>query len=105
MKIINFAEQDTIVNRFMSELRDVNVQQDRMRFRRNLERIGEVMAYEISKTLAYHPQTVETPLGKATGSRKSRTGHHPACRHSLPPRIPTLHGQCRERLCIGIQAI
>lgn len=66
MRIVNFAEQDTIVNRFMSELRDVTVQQDRMRFRRNLERIGEIMAYEISKTLAYHPQTVETPLGKAT---------------------------------------
>lgn len=66
MRIVNFAEQDTIVNRFMSELRDVTVQQDRMRFRRNLERIGEIMAYEISKTLAYRSQTVETPLGKAT---------------------------------------
>lgn len=66
MKIVNFAEQDTIVNRFMSELRDVTVQQDRMRFRRNLERIGEIMAYEISKTLAYQPQTVDTPLGTTT---------------------------------------
>lgn len=66
MRIVNFAEQDTIVNRFMSELRDVTVQQDRMRFRRNLERIGEIIAYEISKTLAYRSQTVETPLGKAT---------------------------------------
>ena len=66
MKIINFAEQDTIVNRFMSELRDVNVQQDRMRFRRNLERKGKVMAHEISKTPAHHPQMDEPPLGKAT---------------------------------------
>ena len=51
MKIINFAEQNSIINQFMSELRDVNVQQDRMRFRRNLERIGEIMSYEISRTL------------------------------------------------------
>jgi uracil phosphoribosyltransferase len=47
-------------------MRDVRVQGDRMRFRRNLERCGEVMAYEISKTLAYTPHTVETPLGEAT---------------------------------------
>ena len=51
MKVINFAEQQTVVNRYMSELRDVCIQKDRARFRRNLERIGEVMAYEISKTM------------------------------------------------------
>ena len=63
MKIINFAEQNSIINQFMSELRDVNVQQDRMRFRRNLERIGEIMSYEISRTLNYTTQEVTTPLG------------------------------------------
>lgn len=65
MKIINFAEQNSIVNQFMSELRDVNIQQDRMRFRRNLERIGEIMAYEISRTLEYSTKSVQTPLGVA----------------------------------------
>ena len=63
MKIINFAEQNSIINQFMSELRDVNVQQDRMRFRRNLERIGEIMSYEISRTLNYTTQEITTPLG------------------------------------------
>ena len=63
MKIINFAEQNSIVNQFMSELRDVNVQNDSMRFRRNLERIGEIMAYEISRTLNYTEKEVVTPLG------------------------------------------
>lgn len=61
----NFSEHDTIVNRFVAELRDVNIQKDRMRFRRNLERIAEVMAYEISKTLDYEVKEVETPLGIA----------------------------------------
>lgn len=68
MKIINFAEQNSIINQFMSELRDVNVQKDRLRFRRNLERIGEIMAYEISRTLNYVTQEVTTPLGNKTMS-------------------------------------
>lgn len=65
MKIINFAEQDTVINRFMQELRDVEMQKDRARFRRNLERIGELMAYEVSKTLSYSVKNVQTPLGEA----------------------------------------
>ena len=65
MKVINFAEQQTVVNRYMSELRDVCIQKDRARFRRNLERIGEVMAYEISKTLDYSVKDIQTPLGTA----------------------------------------
>ncbi len=63
--IFNLSEQRNIGNRFVAELRDVNLQKDRMRFRRNLERIGEVLAYEISKTLAYNDLEVETPLGIA----------------------------------------
>jgi uracil phosphoribosyltransferase len=62
------SQQNTVLNRFVTEMRDVRIQGDRMRFRRNLERAGEVMAYEISKTLAYTTQTVETPLGEATVS-------------------------------------
>ena len=57
--------ENTIFNRFIAQMRDVNVQGDSMRFRRNLERAGEVMAYEISKTLHYTKHVVETPLGEA----------------------------------------
>ena len=57
--------ENTLLNRFIAQMRDVNVQGDSMRFRRNLERAGEVMAYEISKTLHYTQHTVETPLGVA----------------------------------------
>ena len=57
--------KNTLLNKFISQLRDTEIQKDSMRFRRNLERIGEIMAYEISKTLRYVQQTVETPLGAA----------------------------------------
>ena len=59
------SDTHSIANNFIAQLRDVNVQQDSMRFRRNLERIGEVMAYEISKQLTYTEKEVETPLGVA----------------------------------------
>lgn len=68
MQLINFADQNTIINRYVAELRDVSIQKDRMRFRRNLERIGEMMAFEVSKTLTYSNKFVETPLGTATAS-------------------------------------
>lgn len=64
--LVNLAEHYTVANRFVAELRNVEWQRDRMRFRRNLERLGEVFAYEISKTLAYEPFEIETPLGIAT---------------------------------------
>lgn len=59
-------EQNTLLNKFISEIRDRQIQRDPMRFRRNLERIGEVTAYEISKQLNYAPKVVTTPLGEAT---------------------------------------
>ncbi|MFN3378046.1 MAG: uracil phosphoribosyltransferase, partial [Runella zeae] len=59
------TQQASIANHFLAELRDVNIQQDRMRFRRNLERVGELLAYEISKSLPYRPASVTTPLGKS----------------------------------------
>lgn len=65
MKIINLSEQNSLLNQFVSELRNIHVQNDRLRFRRNIERIGELMAYEISKTFAYTKQDIETPLGIA----------------------------------------
>ena len=58
-------KQNSILNKFLAQIRDKQIQQDSMRFRRNIERIGEIMAYEISKTLDYKPQMVETPLGEA----------------------------------------
>lgn len=66
MTVHVLSEQNTILNRFLAQIRDKRIQQDSMRFRRNMERIGEITAYEISKTLHYEPQTVETPLGEAS---------------------------------------
>ncbi|WP_025765210.1 uracil phosphoribosyltransferase [Dyadobacter tibetensis] len=63
------SQQPSIADHYLSELRDIHVQKDRMRFRRNIERIGELLAYEISKTLSYRHQTVESPLGMSD-SRK-----------------------------------
>jgi uracil phosphoribosyltransferase len=63
--VFNLSEHTSIANQFLAELRDVTRQQDRLRFRRNLERIGEVLAYEISKTLRYELRDVDTPLGVA----------------------------------------
>lgn len=59
------SSQNSIFHQFMRELRDVEIQKDSMRFRRNLERIGEIFAYEISKTLDYIPVQTTTPLGIA----------------------------------------
>lgn len=58
--------QNSVLNTFLSEIRDKDIQQDRMRFRRNLERVGEVLAYEISKTFTYAPQTIQTPINPVT---------------------------------------
>ena len=63
MKVINFSEQNTVINQYMAELRDKSYQKNRALFRNNIARIGEMMAYELSKTLTYKPKTVTTPLG------------------------------------------
>ena len=63
MEIFNFAEQNSIINQYMSELRDKSYQKNRLLFRHNVERIGELMAYEVSKKLEYKPKRVTTPLG------------------------------------------
>lgn len=63
------SQQNSIFNQFISEIRDVNVQGDSMRFRRNMERMGEIMAYEISKTLDYQATQTTTPLGVAQSSQ------------------------------------
>ncbi|HEX3168397.1 MAG TPA: uracil phosphoribosyltransferase [Chitinophagaceae bacterium] len=64
--IVNLGEQHSLVSNWINELRDMNIQQDRMRFRHNLERIAEIAAYEISKVLPFVEIEVETPLGTAT---------------------------------------
>lgn len=63
MHIHNLSQQNSVLNTFISEIRDKNVQKDSMRFRRNIERIGEVLGYEMSKTLNYKPSIISTPLG------------------------------------------
>lgn len=65
MKVINLSEQNSVLNQFLREIRDVNIQKDPLRFRRNIERIGMVMAMEMSKTLNYEVTDVQTPLGVA----------------------------------------
>ena len=66
MKVINLSEQNSVLNTFLREIRDVDIQKDPLRFRRNIERIGEFMAIEVSKTLDYQPAEVQTPLATAT---------------------------------------
>jgi len=61
-KVNDLSQQHSVFNQYMAEIRDVTVQTDSMRFRRNLERVGEIMAYEISKTMDYERRTVSTPL-------------------------------------------
>lgn len=64
--VVDLSKQNSLLNHWVAELRDVNVQNDRMRFRRNIERIGEVAAYELSKTLHFKTVDITTPLGIAS---------------------------------------
>ena len=63
MQIHNISKNNSILNHFLAEIRAVEIQKDSMRFRKNMERIGEIMAYEISKELHYQEIAVTTPLG------------------------------------------
>ena len=63
MKIHHLSEKNSVLNHFLGEIRDQDIQKDRLRFRRNIERIGEIMAYEISKELQYKNWAITTPLG------------------------------------------
>ncbi|WP_044401402.1 uracil phosphoribosyltransferase [Lacinutrix sp. Hel_I_90] len=65
MTIHNLSENNSILNTFLAEIRDTTIQKDSMRFRRNIERIGEILAYEMSKSFNYTSKIVETPLAKA----------------------------------------
>ncbi len=63
MQIHHLSENNSVLNHFLAQIRNVDVQKDSMRFRRNIERIGEIMSYELSKSLNYNSITVTTPLG------------------------------------------
>lgn len=65
MKVINFSEQNSVINNYIAELRDIDIQKNRAWFRQNLRRIGHAMAYEVSRTLSYSRKTVQTPLAPA----------------------------------------
>ena len=65
MKVVNLSEHNSVLNMYLREIRDVEIQKDPLRFRRNIERIGEVMAIEVSKALNYEQTNVQTPLGVA----------------------------------------
>lgn len=64
MTIHNLSKENSVLNTFISEIRDVNIQKDSMRFRRNIERIGEILGYEMSKSFDYSPTKIETPLAE-----------------------------------------
>ena len=66
MKIVNLGQKNSVLNKFVAQMRDKDIQKDSMRFRRNLERLGEIFAYEISQTLNASPKDVVTPLGIAS---------------------------------------
>ncbi len=65
MQVITINQQDSVINNYLADIRNVNVQTDQMRFRRNIERIGSLMAYEVSKRLRYARTDISTPLGTA----------------------------------------
>lgn len=66
MQVHHLLEKNSVANTFISQLRNVSIQKDRMRFRRNIERLGEILAFELSKTLTYSKRSIQTPLGTAS---------------------------------------
>jgi len=87
--IHNLGNQNTLLNQFISELRDEIIQKDRMRFRKNLLRIGEIFAYEISKTMNYQTCEVQTPLGIKT---MNLLAEHPVICSILRAAVPLHDG-------------
>lgn len=63
MTIHNLSKENSLVNKYLADLRNVNTQNDRLKFRKNMERLGNIFAYEISKTISYQTKEIETPLG------------------------------------------
>ena len=91
MEVKILGEDNSILNQYIAEIRDEIVQKDSLRFRRNLERLGEVFAYEISKTLRYTMHDVKTPLGHCESSETeiaTGAGHHFAGRAPAAAGLP-----------------
>jgi len=65
MQVHHLLEENSIAGKFVAQLRDIGIQEDRMRFRRNIERLGEILGYELSKKLQFSPKNIKTPLGNA----------------------------------------
>ena len=95
MKVINLGADNTAINTFMAQLRDVNYQQNRALFRHNLTRIGRAMAYELSRTLRYSVKTIQTPLGtKDTPTYDDRIVVGTVLRAGLAPEHIDVCGLC-----------
>lgn len=86
MKIIDLSQTNSVINCYMAQLRDVSRQTNRAGFRNNLQRIGQVMAYEISRQLDYSAKTIRTPLGQAHCHRH-RAAHGPGLPRRFPSRL------------------
>jgi len=101
MKVIDFSQTNSILNQYISEIRNVEVQNDRLRFRRNIERIGEIMAYEMSKEFRYSVKNIQTPLGIAPVSTPDN--QLVISRSSFSPGFSKLfrRGGKRIRLCLS----
>jgi uracil phosphoribosyltransferase len=87
--VVNLSQQYSLLSDWIAELRDEEIQKDRMRFRRNLERVGEVAAFEISKTLAFEEKEVQTPLGIAATKTLKQ---HPVLATILRAGLPLHNG-------------
>ena len=85
----NLSENNSLINQFVAELRDVNFQKDRFRFRKNIERIGEICAYELSKTLSWKKEIITTPLGQ---KEMSVLAEQPVLATILRAGLPMHHG-------------
>ena len=94
MKVINLGEKNTVLNNFIAQMRDKTVQKEKMRFRTNLRRVGNIFAYELSKVLDYSQKEIMTPLGIDRKSvrthyrQQARCRHDPPCGSSSPPGNP-----------------
>lgn len=107
MQVINFSEQNTVLNLYLSELRDKKYQQNRLLFRNNIIRIGEMMAYELSKTLDYKVKTVTTPLGTIDTPlpKDDIVVATVPCRTAFPSGVPQCVRPCRQCLCVGLSHV
>ena len=90
IEIINFEDRPSLVNVYMAELRDVRIQADPLRFRTNLERIGQIMAYEISHRLEYVESDVPRHRPLPSSRPGTRARHNHARRNTIPPGLPEL---------------